>query len=515
MKFLKDTVIYLYTLFIVVMGIVTCAFSFLTAISFRLNEENDLFDYHRENIPLLTLLTLAVFAFCFFVYGKNLGTARKWMIAALVFCAVYCLFMIAMIHGRATNDALILDGIVNQFMEGDFTSYLEKGAYIEGHPYQLGYVLAGQILYVLFGKSRFVIYMILNTVAILYTVYCLYKITWELYEDEKTSRFLAVLSFGLLNLYTLSSFVYNDVWSFGLQAGAVLYHLRYLKRHRVRDEIIAAVFIAIAFIIKSNCLITLIAMVLKLMAQIFTVKKAEDGMESPEKTTTVLMRKNLLLALMLVLLSFGLRRVMYEGYRVAAGSDTVPKGFPSSTYFAMGLDEAEGKYGWYNGTNAALYRDNNADYDATDAASKAMIREKISGFKNNPKYFVKFFALKFLSQWGDPTAVSMRELELTGRHGRTSAIKEYIVYGRGRDVLQTGMNVFHFLLFFLFSIEGVRLLRGRKFSDGEAFLLMMIFGGMVFHMLWEASSRYTLRYVIFLLPFAAHGLRSIMALKKK
>ena len=276
----------------------------------------------------------------------------------------------------------------------------------------------------------------------------------------------------------------------------------------------AAVFIAVAFVIKSNCLITLIAMVLMLIAQLFTDEKEQDGSETLKKTKRFAVKNNLLLALVLVLLSFGLRRVMYEGYRVAAGSDNVPKGFPSSTYFAMGLDEAEGKYGWYNGTNAGLYRENNADYEATNAAAKAMIREKISGFKNNPKYFAKFFALKFLSQWGDPTAVSMRELELTGRHGRTSAIKESIVYGRGRDALQTGMNVFHFLLFFLFSMEGVCLLRRRRFSDGEAFLLMMIFGGMAFHMLWEASSRYTLRYFIFLLPFAAHGLRRIMSLKK-
>ncbi|MBO5564262.1 MAG: glycosyltransferase family 39 protein [Lachnospiraceae bacterium] len=489
---LKNKITFLYSLLVVLAGLVTCVFSFCTAISFRLYEQNDLFDYHRENIPVLVVLSALVLLFGFYVYKKDLGKEGTWIRAALVFCAIYCLFMIGMIDGRATTDALTLDGITNQFMEGDFTELLEKGTYIGTYPFQLGYVLCGQILYVLFGRSKFAVYMLLNAAAILYTVYCLYRITKELYEDEKTARFFALLSFGLLNLYTFSTFVYNDIWSFGLQAGAMLYHLRFLKRGQTRDEGKAILLIAIAYVVKTNCLIAIIAMAMTLIMK-FIEKKGGARL--------------LVMAACVFLLSYGLRTVIFEGYRMASGAERISEGVPATAYFAMGMEEAEGKYGWYNGTNVGLYREGGWDAQKTGELAKQRMGEHLRFFKEHPKYFVEFYALKFLSQWGDPTSVSMRELELTGRHGRTNAVKESIVYGRGRDVLHIGMNVFHFLLFLLFSIEGIRLLRKRKIGEGEAFLLMFIFGGMAFHLLWEASSRYTLRYVLYLLPFAAHGMK--------
>ena len=104
----------------------------------------------------------------------------------------------------------------------------------------------------------------------------------------------------------------------------------------------------------------------------------------------------------------------------------------------------------------------------------------------------------------------MRELELTSRHVEGQpAIMYSIVYGKGRIVFQWIMNVFQFLVYLGTAVYVADVYRKRKLGFNEAFLILFIFGGMLFHELWEGSSRYTMRYYICLLPFAAYGIRKI------
>ena len=42
-------------------------------------------------------------------------------------------------------------------------------------------------------------------------------------------------------------------------------------------------------------------------------------------------------------------------------------------------------------------------------------------------------------------------------------------------------------------------------------LLIVILGGILFHMLWEAKSRYVLPYFVMMLPMAAAGLAELTA----
>ena len=46
-------------------------------------------------------------------------------------------------------------------------------------------------------------------------------------------------------------------------------------------------------------------------------------------------------------------------------------------------------------------------------------------------------------------------------------------------------------------------------------LLISIIGGVLFHMLWEAKSRYVLPYFILMIPMAAGGLAELSGLLEK
>ena len=56
----------------------------------------------------------------------------------------------------------------------------------------------------------------------------------------------------------------------------------------------------------------------------------------------------------------------------------------------------------------------------------------------------------------------------------------------------------------------IAIIKNRKNLNNELILLFTIFiGGMLFHTLWEMKSRYTLPYVIMLIPISAIGIQNI------
>ncbi|MBP3197817.1 MAG: hypothetical protein J6N21_12545, partial [Butyrivibrio sp.] len=69
------------------------------------------------------------------------------------------------------------------------------------------------------------------------------------------------------------------------------------------------------------------------------------------------------------------------------------------------------------------------------------------------------------------------------------------------------MNVFMPVCYLGVLVYLLGIIVKRPASLEEMLLLILIFGGIVFHEFWEGSSRYTMRYYIYYLPYAAYGIR--------
>ena len=54
----------------------------------------------------------------------------------------------------------------------------------------------------------------------------------------------------------------------------------------------------------------------------------------------------------------------------------------------------------------------------------------------------------------------------------------------------------------------------KKVKDNLPVIFVGIFGGFLFHMLWEANSRYILTYACMLIPYAASGLEAVTGRRK-
>lgn len=589
LNFLRQLAIYFSYGLLCILSVITLFFSLATVIRFRQYEQNDLFDIVRDHVPLLLLSMAVVLVLMRMVLkcmtrsrgrsrskskirsrseqGKS-GERPAFPWPMLLAAGGMSLFLVLVIRGNATNDALQLDEIMQAFSRGDYSS-LQEGGYLFVYPFQVTYVLIGQVLQALCGPSNYLVYQLLNVVSILCNLYFLYQITWELFHDRRVCAVMQLLSMGCWFYYVFATFIYADLWSFAVQSAAFLLEIRYLNRRRLRDIIGAGICIAAATLLKTNCYVALIAMILILLMDAVNAAvsvaagtaAAENagasgntaGTAASGKSAGALILRAVLLGVMFVVLTKGAQSAVNLGTARAAGIEKMPEGVPSAAYFAMGMEETEGKYGWYNGRNVGLFRDAGYDREQTVLDARETMKASIGEFQNSKRYLIRFYAGKFLSQWGDPTCVSMREMEETRRHtGELSKLVDSLIFGTGSRILQWGMNVTHSLIYlgltiYLLSVTGSALRRKQKLrmpaqngqqtrngqqaqnaqqaqkqgqrlhtvSEPEILLVLFLVGGMLFHQIWEASGRYTMRYYLTMLPLAAWGICRLIGGKQQ
>lgn len=599
LNFLRQLAIYFSYGLLCILSVITLFFSLATVIRFRQYEQNDLFDIVRDHVPLLLLSMAVVLVLMRIVLkwmtrsesrsrseNRSRGRSERWTRSVseqgksgerpsfpwpmLLAAGGMSLFLVLVIRGNATNDALQLDEIMQAFSRGDYSS-LQEGGYLFVYPFQVTYVLIGQVIQALCGPSNYLVYQLLNVVSILCNLYFLYQITWELFHDRRVCAVMQLLSMGCWFYYVFATFIYADLWSFAVQSAAFLLEIRYLNRRRLRDIIGAGICIAAATLLKTNCYVALIAMILILLmdavkaAVSAAAGKEASGTASSESvaasgntvgnapsensaasensapsenaassgnaggsgnSAVALVLRAVLIGAMFVVLTKGAQSAVNLGTARAAGIEKMPEGVPSAAYFAMGMEETEGKYGWYNGRNVGLFRDAGYDREQTVLDAKETMKASIGEFQNSKRYLIRFYAGKFLSQWGDPTCVSMREMEETRRHtGELPKLVDSLIFGTGSRILQWGMNVTHSLIYlgltiYLLSVAGAALrkkqyLRLRTVSEPEILLVLFLVGGMLFHQIWEASGRYTMRYYLTMLPLAAWGICRLIGGKQQ
>lgn len=497
--------------------------SSVTTIYYDMHCENDWPHYGMENIPLLFACLLCVFAFLWFLFRKNLFDHDRFLICfALLFIAAYCLMLILVIVPQAVNDSKMIDDAINQFAKGDYTSLTEPGGYLFTWPFQLGYVGFGQIMYSFFGESNYFAWDIVQLISILLTVFLLYQIAWELFEDEAICGIMAFISCGALFFYNYVTYIYGDIISMAPQTFALYLMILYVKRGKMRYAVLSGLNMVLAILIKPNCEIALIAIIMVLLGSSIQYNdKVKNvvlcGNNAQLGKGKGVLKKRVVTRVILVAITLGLtigaKHAVDVYYCRLTGLEAIPDGSPSWSHIAMGLQESELEDGWYNRYNYDVFSENNYDTEATAKAAKKNIVETLNTFIHRPLHGAKFFVRKFTTQWADSVCISTHNLDLVSRHvDITSPLREYLVFGsdKGCPLLIWIMNVFMPVCYIGVAVYLFGILKGRGVSHEEMLLLILIFGGIVFHEFWEGSSRYAMRYYIYWLPYAAYGIKVIL-----
>lgn len=461
----------------------------------------------REHLfPLILMLTAALsilYFLRFSSFGRKLLLAegrRKLLRVLLLYTSCVSLYLILALKGTPNSDASAVETAVLQFLQGDFSELTKRGTYFDLCPHQLGYAAAEQLLSVIFGTQNHMVYELCNLVSILLSLWVLVLIAEEIFEDEFAAGITVVLAFGLICLHLYSTYFYGDIWAMAPEFAALYLLILYLKRHRYRFLLSSSACIGMACLLKTNCLIALLA-----IAVVLLIGAAEWMMTAQWK--------NALAAVLAVLLLFGvktgMKEMLYSGYARAAGVSAISRGIPASGYIAMGLQEQDGiRDGWFNHYNWSVYQENDFDYEAADREARENIRATLSAWKERPRHGARVLLEKSVSMWADPSCASIHQFEYTGRHsGGHPALIVSIISGRWRGILTSVMNLWQSLLYFGAAFYGFASLKKRE-AQAVCQLLPEVFilGGICFLTLWEANSRSVLHYYIMLLPLAAAGI---------
>lgn len=315
-------------------------------------------------------------------------------------------------------------------------------------------------------------------------------------------------------------------------------------------------FLTLSVMLRKNSLIPIIAVLLVLLFEALRFGRSFRS------------RLCLLgIAVCLAVTSVGILPLVQKCYEKKAGN-TLSSGVTAMSYLAMGMQEASRGCGWYNGFNIDTYDTAGMNTALANEISRLAIDERLTYFREHPGYTADFYLHKHLSQWADGTYAS-RQATLATYGGRSAFFKEvyegslsggYIEWCNAwQNVLYLGV-----LVFCIGSLKNRRkskvvghmagqtaghtagctadhmadqldadqlgadrhgadqLSADRHGTDqlgadrlgadwhGTDRLyvyvgLIAVLGGFLFHIFWEANSRYIFSYSLLLMPYCGAG----------
>lgn len=424
------------------------------------------------------------------------------MLAALCWVGFWGMFLIFSGRSIPASDSASVYNCARALASGQTGVIHPTDSYLSYYPQQIGLVAFYEIIIRLWNllPISYEVYYILQCINVgmaCVIVYVQYKTTRLLFHDKAAVSylFLAVLNAPLI-IYT--SFVYGEIPSFAFLSSGIYLLLLYFEekglslRRRLLYLIGSLLLLMAAVAVRKNSLIVIIAAVIVLLWEWLRTHR----------------HYLLFYAAVLVVCCVSVLPAIQRIYEHRADS-TLNTGVPAISYVAMGMQESSRGNGWYNGFNFYTYEESHLDTAVTTEKSKDAIKASLSAFRADPGYAFRFYADKFLSQWTDGSYFC-RQATWTHGNGRR-AIVDALYAGRLSLPFNHYCNIYQLLVYGSCLTCLINLWRRRK-TEGSApglpfyICIIAVLGGFLFHMVWEANSRYILPYFLLLLPYAAQGL---------
>lgn len=157
--------------------------------------------------------------------------------------------------------------------------------------------------------------------------------------------------------------------------------------------------------------------------------------------------------------------------------------------------------GWYSDFAAEAWDDTPLAHSTYPEKIKMRIRELM----NKPFYTIKFYIKKTISGWCDPFFQSLwYNVGIENKDEEMSKITN----GRKFKLVAIYQKA---MITLIYGGALIAVIKNEKNLSNEFILLITIFiGGVLFHTIWEMKSRYTMPYVIMLIPVSCIGIQEIV-----
>ena len=450
--------------------------------------------YRWDPLWLNALVCAAAAALLYLLWPRlERAPCTHLLIGLLALNAAFGAFWVLSVRALPAFDSLSMYDAAVRFASGETAPLQGAEAYFRAYPFQLGYTALIELCARLLGGGALPFMQLLNVLSLCAAYAALFRLAGRLFEGRAVQALLILLLFGLAQPALLSTFVYGILPGLCLTLWAIERLIAYLQERRRAALFAAAAWITLAVLMKFNCLIAALAMAITLALHALSQRKLRALFAAAAM-------------LLLPLLAQGGVTALYEA---RAGTDLGP-GMPQTAWLAMGLSQGEGRSaGWHTASWLDAFYASGCDAQATEALALDSIKNSLWRFSKNPGRGLLFFGDKLLSQWTEPTFESVWVSEVREHEGARPAWVRAVYGGAPGEALTAFMNAFQSLIYF-FSAVGFWALRKRG-GLSHLPLALTVFGGGLYHTLFEAKSMYILPYYVMLFPYAAYGACRLLA----
>ncbi|MCM1044574.1 MAG: glycosyltransferase family 39 protein [Candidatus Gastranaerophilales bacterium] len=454
-------------------------------------------DSKLQNI-LVILLAGAGMAALLWLERKLPDRVQKWMIWGSVAVAAVWIGIVAFwwIHAAVRvplADQAEIYWRALDFSHGEYAS-LTPGGYVDRFPRQLGLIGLVEILYALAGENCFYAFEVMCAVMTVGVVLAGYLCLGELDDGMPLAVFYSLTMLGCFPLAFYTSWMYGEIPGVFFSLWGIWMLFRYNNKRHVRWLIGGAILLSVAYLLRANSMVLIIAAVLALSLSAFVKKDWK------------LLIAALCTALIPNLAGAGVQQI----YALRSGLEK-SDGLSAWSGIVLGVQESAGRYGWdHDNYEYTVYIENNCDKEAAKAVFRRDFQERMEVFRADPAYARLFFREKILSQWNEPL---YQGLYFGDNYDPNEPPEEdSLVYRLNTDLLSPLLRIcdrLQMVLYFgmlLYFIWGIR-------SDDDLvkhIFVINVIGGFLLSVIWEAKARYIFPYYIVMFPVAAMGFRSFV-----
>lgn len=451
----------------------------------------NVWDSAKRNIFFVGIAVIVVITLMF-IESRMTEKIRMWVMRIAIsmvgiWIGCWSVWWVMSVDRQPVGDQAFIYGGASYFMEGQF-SFLGKGGYCGIYPHQLGLIALVELLFHVVGAYNYLAYQLICTVLAVGIVLLGYTLLRQITDSLTVVLSYCILMSQCVPLVFYTSWVYGEIPSVFFSLMTALCLIKYEKTGNKRWLLGMTIAILMAVLVRKNSLIMLIAVCL--VGGVYMLHKKD---------------KRFFVAILIAAILPGL---VYEGiYKIYEVRSGIPhsEGVLPVSFIVMGMQENDGKYGWYNNYCKDAYYEADMNLNDMKEICKEDLSLRLAEFREDPSYMVHFFKEKVLSQWNMPLYQSLyfnsqywegKEPEADSFVSKLNG--EYLVEVLGvcdriQFILFVGM-----LLYYIFAV--------RKDSDIlQHMLAVTIIGGFFFSIIWEAMARYIFPYYIMMFPLAAIG----------
>ena len=465
-----------------------------------INFSSELCFVKQDNIFLNVLFALLVLAVLYFLYKFVLPKINKKVlfIAMLIVTLSVSFWWVNYLRLEPISDQYMVNFCAQKLLDGDLASILDSGNYLSRNPHQLGFVLYLSAVFKIFNTRNLLFIQNLNVVFSAICVISMYLIVKEIFEEDIIHK-ISIFFIGFFALYFMffSPHVYGNLPGLAFGLISLLFTLKYLNSGKYRNLVVVGITITLSYLLKNNYEIFLIAIIIELL-----LKSLKD-----------LEFKTALCVLGIIVTVFGVKAIMYTGFKACTGY-SLDNGVPVTSYIYMGIAEPDTLTpGWYTGDVEGIYNKSGYSKEKSKEMTKELMSDRLDYLVKNPSYTYGYFHSKLDTTWLNPTFQSIWcstpgiVLEQDPDYNKYVAPKQLlisIVCGKAFSLEERAMDVFQILTFI-----GASFALFISFKEGSLnkMLLPIVFlGGFAFHFIWETKAIYVLQYFYMLIPFAVYGI---------